>query len=88
VRDDTDGRAPPKGLRVTTPTSISISCDDCELQDTSACEDCLVTFVLGREPDDAVVVDVEEARAMRMLSRAGLVPKLRHSGVDQDWATA
>ena len=50
------------------------------------CEDCLVSFVLGREPDDAVVVDVEEARAMRMLARAGLVPELRHSGVDRDWA--
>lgn len=68
--------------------TISISCDDCELQNSTACEDCLVSFVLGREPDDAVVVDVQEARAMRMLSRAGLVPQLRHSGVDQDWATA
>jgi hypothetical protein len=70
-----------------TRTAISISCDDCDLQATSACEDCLVSFVLGRDPDDAVVVDVEEARAMRMLSRAGLVPGLRHSGVDPDWAT-
>ena len=68
-------------------TSISISCDDCELQGSDACEDCLVSFVLGREPDDAVVVDVDEARAMRMLSRAGLVPELRHSGVDGNWAT-
>ena len=68
--------------------TISISCDDCELQNSTACEDCLVSFVLGRESDDAVVVDVQEARAMRMLSRAGLVPQLRHSGVDQDWATA
>ena len=66
--------------------TISISCDDCELQHTDACDDCLVSFVLGREPDDAVVVDVDEARAMRMLTRAGLVPALRHSGVDGDWA--
>ena len=69
----------------TRPT-ISISCDDCELQHTDACADCLVTFVLGREPDDAVVVDVAEARAMRMLSRAGLVPEMRHSGAAVDWA--
>jgi hypothetical protein len=68
--------------------TISISCDDCSLQGTDACQDCLVSFVLGREPDDAVVVDVEEARAMRMLSRAGLVPRLRHSGADRDWLTA
>jgi hypothetical protein len=77
-----------KGLHVTIPASISISCDDCDLQGSSACEDCLVSFVLGRDPDDAVVVDVDEARAMRMLARAGLVPGLRHSGVDQDWVTA
>jgi hypothetical protein len=66
--------------------TISISCDDCELQHTDACADCLVSFVLGREPDDAVVVDVAEARAIRMLGRAGLVPELRHPGVAVDWA--
>ncbi|MGD0320404.1 MAG: hypothetical protein ABSC00_02185 [Acidimicrobiales bacterium] len=62
--------------------TISISCDDCELRASDACEDCLVSFVLGREPDDAVVVDVAEARALRLLSGAGLVPQLRHSAVD------
>jgi hypothetical protein len=66
--------------------TISISCDDCELQHTDACADCLVTFVLGREPKDAVVVDVAEARAIRMLGRAGLVPELRHPGAAVDWA--
>jgi hypothetical protein len=66
--------------------TISISCDDCELQHTDACADCLVTFVLGREPEDAVVVDVAEARAIRMLGRAGLVPELRHPGAAVDWA--
>ena len=64
--------------------TISISCDDCELQRSTACQDCLVSFVLSRQPDDAVVVDVEEARAMRMLARAGLVPAMRHSRLD--WA--
>jgi hypothetical protein len=39
----------------------------------------VVTFLLGREPDDAVVIDADEARAMRMLERAGLVPSLRFS---------
>jgi len=57
--------------------TITISCDDCVLQATDACDDCLVNFVLGRDADDAVVIDAEEARAMRMLSRAGLVPSLR-----------
>lgn len=73
---------------MTTGATISISCDDCDLQGSPACADCLVTFVLGREADDAVVVDVEEARALRMLSRAGLVPDLRHSELDRTWATA
>ena len=45
----------------------------------TACDDCVVTFLLGREPDDAVVIDADEVRAMRMLERAGLVPSLRFS---------
>jgi len=57
--------------------TIAISCDECALQDTDACDDCLVSFVLSREPDDAVVIDADEARAVRMLASAGLVPTLR-----------
>ena len=45
----------------------------------NACDDCVVSFLLEREPDDAVVIDADEARAMRMLERAGLVPTLRFS---------
>ncbi|MHB8328615.1 MAG: hypothetical protein ACYDD6_03125 [Acidimicrobiales bacterium] len=60
-----------------TSAKISISCDDCRLQGTGACDDCLVSFVLEREPEDAVIIDVQEARAMRMLSRVGLLPSLR-----------
>ena len=56
---------------------LTIDCDRCSLQATDACEDCVVTFLLGRAPEDAVVVDADEARAMRMLGRAGLVPGLR-----------
>ena len=58
---------------------LTIDCDCCALQDTDACDDCVVSFLLGREPDDAVVIDADEARAMRMLERAGLVPTLRFS---------
>ena len=57
--------------------TISLSCDDCQLQHTTACDDCLVSFVLGRDPEDAVVIEADEARAMRLLSGAGLVPELR-----------
>ncbi len=55
-----------------------ISCDECVMQHTDACDDCVVTFVCGRHPGEALVVDVEEARAVRLLERAGLVPGLRH----------
>ena len=60
-------------------STFTIDCEQCALQDTDACEDCVVSFLLEREPDDAVVIDADEARAMRMLERAGLVPSLRFS---------
>jgi hypothetical protein len=48
------------------------------MQGTDACADCVVTFICSREPGEAVVVDVAEARAIRLLSGAGLLPELRH----------
>jgi hypothetical protein len=54
--------------------AITIECDRCVLLDTSACAGCLVSFVLDREPGDAVIIDANEARALRVLSDAGLVP--------------
>ena len=62
-----------------TEGGLTIDCDCCALQNTAACDDCVVSFLLEREPDDAVVIDADEARAMRMLERAGLVPTLRFS---------
>jgi hypothetical protein len=56
---------------------MEISCDDCVMQATPVCDDCVVTFICGREPDEAVVFDVAEARAVRLLGAAGLVPPLR-----------
>ncbi len=58
---------------------LTIDCDCCALRNTDACDDCVVSFLLEREPEDAVVIDADEARAMRMLERAGLVPTLRFS---------
>lgn len=58
--------------------AFTIDCDECVMQGTAACDDCVVTFLCSREPGEAVVVDVDEARAMRSLARAGLVPELRH----------
>jgi len=57
---------------------LHIDCDDCTMQGTHACDDCIVTFVCSREADDAVVVDVAEARAFRRLEEGGLLPGLRH----------
>jgi hypothetical protein len=56
---------------------VTIDCDRCVLQHTSACTGCLVSFVLDREPGDAVIIDADEARALRVLNRAGLVPPSR-----------
>ncbi len=55
-----------------------ISCSECAMEGTDACRDCVVTFLCEREPDEAVVIDVEEARALRLLERGGLAPALRH----------
>jgi hypothetical protein len=57
---------------------LVIDCEQCVMQHTDACDDCVVTFICSREPGDAVVVDVEEFRALRLLSDSGLVPELRH----------
>ena len=57
--------------------ALTIDCDSCVMRHTSACDDCVVTFICNREPDEAVVIDVGEARAVRLLGDAGLVPRLR-----------
>jgi len=59
--------------------SLTISCDECVLEGTDACSDCIVSFLLERDPADAIVIDAAEARAMRMLEGIGLVPALRHT---------
>ncbi len=60
---------------------MTISCDECTRKDSAACADCVVTFLLGREPDEAVMFDVAEERALRLLATAGMVPALRHQRV-------
>ncbi len=57
--------------------TITVECESCVMRDTDACGNCVVTFLVDRDPDDAVVIDADEARAMRMLERAGLLPSLR-----------
>lgn len=62
---------------------LVIDCADCIGPSIGACEDCVVTFLCDREPDDALVIDVAEARALRLLAEADLVPALRHRRVDR-----
>ncbi len=57
---------------------LVIDCGDCAMQHTDACSDCMVTYICSREPDDALVIDAAEVRALRLLSDSGLVPELRH----------
>jgi hypothetical protein len=61
-----------------TRQTLTISCDDCAARDMGVCGDCIVTFICGRDPDDAVVIDSDEQRAVRLLADAGLAPRLRH----------
>jgi hypothetical protein len=58
---------------------LTIDCGDCVMAETDACSDCIVSFIVNREPGDAVVVDAAEERALRSLSDGGLVPQLRHA---------
>ena len=57
---------------------LTIDCGTCELRHTSACRDCLVSFVCDRPAGGAVVLHAAEARAVRLLGTGGLVPELRH----------
>lgn len=57
---------------------LRIDCETCAMQHTAACGDCLVTYICSRQPGDAVVIDVAEERAIRLITASGLVPELRH----------
>ena len=57
---------------------LTIDCDRCVMQHTAACQDCIVTFICSREPNEAVLIEVGELRALRLLGESGLVPGLKH----------
>jgi hypothetical protein len=67
------------GGPVAVQEAFTVDCADCRHQQTSVCDDCVVSFIVGRQPDDAIVIDADEARAVRLLELAGLVPGVRHS---------
>ncbi len=58
--------------------SMTIDCGTCSHRRTPSCDECVVTFIVEREPDEAVVIDVAEFTALRRLQSAGLVPDLLH----------
>ena len=66
-------------LNMATGETLTIDCGECVMAGTDACDDCIVSFIVNREPGDAVVVDSAEERALRSLSEGGLVPRLRHA---------
>ena len=59
--------------------AFTIDCAECAHRHSSVCDDCVVSFIVDRHPDDAIVVDADEARAVRLLEQAGLVPGVRHT---------
>jgi hypothetical protein len=62
------------------PTSFTIDCGTCVMRRSSACDDCLVTFLCDRSERsiEGAVLDLAEARAVRLFAEAGHVPALRH----------
>ena len=62
---------------------MRIDCDDCAMQHTAACDDCIVTALLDRRSDHAVVFSLEEERAIRALQRGGLAPENRFLPIDR-----
>ena len=56
--------------------SFTVDCDECVMRRTEVCADCIVTFVC--HDGEPLVLDLSEARAVRLLAHAGLVSPLRH----------
>jgi hypothetical protein len=61
-----------------TTAPLVIDCETCVMRHTEACDDCLVTFLCEDGDQGAIVIDAAEARAVTLLTRAGLAPALRH----------
>lgn len=57
---------------------LRIDCAECAMQHTPVCDDCVVRFICSRDADEAIVIDVAEVRALRLLGEVGLTPRLRH----------
>lgn len=58
--------------------TLSIGCDHCTMAESSCCDDCVVSFICDRDPEDAVIIDATQKRALTLLGEVGLVPPLRY----------
>jgi hypothetical protein len=74
----TEPHTHPERTAATTSGTLTISCDTCIMRATVACDDCMVTALYGMTEHQAVVLDLAEQRAVRLLVDAGMVPALRH----------
>lgn len=66
------------------PRTRIIDCAECSMYESDHCSDCVVTYLCDpvrrdSTPVTAVVFDLAELRAVKLLAEAGLVPDLRHS---------
>ncbi|MGH3833200.1 MAG: hypothetical protein ACRDRS_22665 [Pseudonocardiaceae bacterium] len=61
-----------------------VDCDRCEVRG-GACQDCVITLLLGAPPA-GVELDATERQALRTLAEVGMVPQLRL--VDRNQARA
>jgi len=53
-----------------------IDCNDCKMQDTRACHDCIVTHVLHDAGQPLALGDTD-SETISLLTDEGLVPRLR-----------
>ena len=68
-------------------STLTIACDDCSMQATSACDGCVVSFVLASTDDPVrppgeharLELDTDEARVVEMFGAAGMVPRLQYA---------
>lgn len=62
---------------------MRIDCDECAMQHTVICNDCVVSFLL-KDADGPVEIDRAEAGALSAMADVGLVPRLRLLRHDDD----
>ncbi|MCC7075934.1 MAG: hypothetical protein IT198_02310 [Acidimicrobiia bacterium] len=96
--------APGRATPVPGGAYVHVDCDRCPVRGAGrharghepdghdACDDCVVAYLLGRDADDAVVHDMCEERALRLLDGAGLlgevVGRMDHAEAELRFATA